>query len=35
LAAVWLFCLLGLLISIAAVTQLPTPDIEWVIGHLE
>jgi hypothetical protein len=35
LAAVCLFCLLGLAISVAVLPHIPVEDVGWVIAHLE
>jgi hypothetical protein len=35
LAAVCLFCLLGLAISVSVLPHIPAEDLGWVITHLE
>jgi hypothetical protein len=35
LAAVGLFCLLGLAISVAVIPHVPAEDLGWVLAHLE
>jgi hypothetical protein len=35
LTAVCLFCLVGLLVSVAVIPHLPAEDFAWIIAHLE